>query len=126
MSKHTNHGRTHDHLLLGAYGEDRAQRWYLDRGYLLYDRNWRCNDGELDLVLGLVDGPTHTIVFSEVKTRSGLRYGSPFEAVGCDKQRRIRHLAMTWLDAHDVRAHHLRFDVVAVTGGRIEVIEAAF
>lgn len=126
MAKHTNQGRRHDHLVLGAYGEDRAQRWYLDRGYLLYDRNWRCTEGELDLVLGLVDGPSHTIVFSEVKTRSSLRFGSPFEAVGRDKQRRLRRLAMTWLAAHHARAHHLRFDVVAVTGGRIEVIEAAF
>ncbi|MBS1836287.1 MAG: YraN family protein, partial [Actinobacteria bacterium] len=60
------------------------------------------------------------------KTRSSLRFGSPFEAVGHDKQRRIRRLAMTWLAVHRARAHHLRFDVVAVTGGRIEVLEAAF
>lgn len=118
--------RRYDHRRLGEYGEDRAQAWYLARGYLLYDRNWRCADGELDLVLGLVDGTVHTVVFSEVKTRSTQRFGSPFEAVGRDKQRRLRQLALRWLAAHDVRARHLRFDVVAVTSGRIEVLEGAF
>lgn len=126
MDPRTDGDRRHDHLHLGAWGEDRAQAWYHERGYAVLDRNWRCREGELDLVLGLVDGPSTTVVFSEVKTRSGLRFGSPFEAVGPDKQRRIRRLSMIWLASHDVRAHHLRFDVVAVLGGRVEVIEAAF
>ncbi len=112
--------------LLGQYGEDRAQRWYLERGYVLYDRNWRCSDGELDLVLGHVDGSEHTIVFCEVKTRTNDRFGSPFEAVGRDKQRRLRKLAVLWLAAHDTSAHHLRFDVVAVLSGRVEVLPDAF
>ena len=112
--------------LLGQYGEDRAQRWYLERGYVLYDRNWRCADGELDLVLGHVDGSEHTIVFCEVKTRTSHRFGSPFEAVGRDKQRRLRKLAVLWLAAHDTSAHHLRFDVVAVLSGRVEVLPDAF
>ena len=118
--------RRYDQRLLGQYGEDRAQRWYLERGYLLYDRNWRCADGELDLVLGLVEGPVHTVVFCEVKTRTNHRFGSPFEAVGRDKQRRLRHLALVWLDEHDVRARDLRFDVAAVTSGRVEVLHDAF
>ena len=112
--------------LLGQYGEDRAQRWYLERGYVLLDRNWRCPDGELDLVLGRRDGDGSTIVFCEVKTRTNHRFGSPFEAVGRDKQRRLRQLALRWLDAHDVRVRHLRFDVAAVTSGRIEVLTDAF
>ena len=118
--------RRYDHRLLGDYGEDRAQRWYLDRGYVLYDRNWRCADGELDLVLGLTDDGAHTIVFCEVKTRTNHRFGAPFEAVGRDKQRRLRHLAMAWLDAHQVRARRLRFDVASVTSGRVEVLQDAF
>ncbi|UDY36871.1 YraN family protein [Dermatobacter hominis] len=126
MSDEQPRPRRYDHRRLGEYGEDRAQAWYLARGYLLYDRNWRCPDGELDLVLGLVDGAAHTVVFCEVKTRSTHRFGSPFEAVGRDKQRRLRRLALRWLDAHDVRARHLRFDVVAVTSGRVEVLEDAF
>ncbi len=116
----------YDHRRLGVYGEDRAQRWYLERGYILLDRNWRCPDGELDLVLGRGDGDGSTIVFCEVKTRTNHRFGSPFEAVGRDKQRRLRQLALRWLDARDVRVRHLRFDVAAVTSGRIEVLTDAF
>lgn len=116
----------YDSARLGRYGEDRAQHWYLERGYQLYDRNWRCPEGELDLVLGLADGPSLTVVFSEVKARSGVRFGTPSEAVGREKQQRLRRLAVAWLGAHRVQADHLRFDVVAVTGGRIEVIQGAF
>jgi putative endonuclease len=126
MSDERRPPRRFDHRRLGEYGEDRAQAWYLERGYVLYDRNWRCPDGELDLVLGLVEGSVHTVVFCEVKTRSTQRFGSPFEAVGRDKQRRLRNLALRWLEANDVRARRLRFDVVAVTSGRVEVLEGAF
>ncbi|HPU40011.1 MAG TPA: YraN family protein [Microthrixaceae bacterium] len=127
MSDHNRPDRpTYSSRLLGQYGEDRAQRWYLERGYVLHDRNWRCSDGELDLVLGHVEGSEHTIVFCEVKTRTNHRFGSPFEAVGRDKQRRLRKLAMLWLAAHDISAHHLRFDVVAVISGRVEVLQDAF
>ena len=70
-----------------------------------------------------VDG---TIVFSEVKTRRSARHGSPAEAVGPDKQRRIRRLALEWLAAHDVSGVPLRFDVVAIVGSRLKVYERAF
>lgn len=127
MSDHNRPDRpSYSSRLLGEYGEDRAQRWYLERGYVLYDRNWRCADGELDLVLGHGEGVEHTIVFCEVKTRTNHRFGSPFEAVGRDKQRRLRKLAMLWLAAHGASARHLRFDVVAVVSGRVEVLQDAF
>jgi putative endonuclease len=86
------------------------------------DRNWRCRDGELDIV-ARYDG---TIVFSEVKTRSSNAYGSPAEAVGIAKQRRIRRLALQWLRDRDIRAAELRFDVVAVIGNEVEVLQSAF
>ena len=53
-------------------------------------------------------------------------FGVPDREVMPIKQRRIRHLAMRWLDEHDVLARQLRFDVASVTNGRVEVIEAAF
>jgi putative endonuclease len=115
----------YDHLRLGAWGEARVARWYEARGYDVLDRNWRCPEGELDLVLAIDD----TVVFCEVKTRSSNRKGRPQEAVGWDKRRRIRALALRWLGDRpdDVpRPRHLRFDVAAVTGGRIEVLQAAF
>ena len=112
----------YDHRRLGAFGEERALRWYLGQGYDLLDRNWRCPQGEIDLVLWR-DG---TVVFCEVKTRSSTRFGSPFEAVGRDKQRRLRRLGSLWLAEASLRATGLRFDVAAVTGARVEVLEGAF
>ncbi len=107
---------------LGEAGESAAARWYEASGYEVLARNWRCRDGELDLVLG--DGSS--VVFCEVKTRTSAAYGVPASAVTPTKQRRIRHLAMRWLDEHGVRARHLRFDVASVVDGRVDVIEGAF
>jgi putative endonuclease len=90
------------------------------------DRNWRGRDGELDLVLRL----GRTVVFCEVKTRSGASFGQPAEAVGPTKQARIRRLAAGWLTAHrdqlGGRPAVLRFDVAAILDGRLDILEAAF
>ena len=107
---------------LGARGEALAARWYEARGYTVVSRNWRCREGELDLVLAR----GRTIVFCEVKTRSSAAYGTPAEAVTRTKQQRLRVLAVRWLDAHEVRPGSLRFDVAGVMGGVVEVVEAAF
>jgi putative endonuclease len=118
---------------LGARGERLAAEWYSTRGYQVVARNWRCRDGELDLVVARPG----ELVFCEVKTRSSDRFGVPAEAVTPTKQRRLRLLAARFLAAGGAtgatgagprsgRGRRLRFDVVAVTGGRVEVIEAAF
>ncbi len=86
-------------------------------------RNWRCSFGELDLVLAL-DG---VIVFCEVKARATAEYGGPEGAVHWAKQRRLRRLAAAWLATE--RPHgqfEVRFDVAAVVGAKVHVIECAF
>jgi len=108
-------------VALGQWGEAKVARVYVAAGYEVLDRNWRVRGGELDLVLARGD----EIVFCEVKTRSTDRYGHGAEAVGARKQRFLRRTAVSWLDAHD-RHGRVRFDVAAVTRGRVEVIEAAF
>jgi putative endonuclease len=116
------HGRTPYKQRLGAVGEERAVAWYLARGYTLLARNWRCRDGEIDLVVtghGLV-------VFCEVKTRTSERYGLPAEAVTPAKQQRLRGLAVRFLQESPQPATGLRFDVASVRSGRVSVIEAAF
>jgi putative endonuclease len=85
-------------------------------------RNWRCADGEIDLVVAR----DALVVFVEVKARASDRYGSPALAVDHRKQRRVRRLAAWWLAEHSVSRSAIRFDVVAVTGTRVEVFEAAF
>ena len=106
----------------GQWGEDLAVRHYLRSGYEVLDRNWRSPTGELDLVL--FDGSTY--VFSEVKARRTADFGPASAAVTIAKQRRIRQLAVEWLRAHDVHAHSIRFDVVAITGSELELITDAF
>ena len=95
---------------LGAHGERIAAAYLTDSGLRVLDRNWRCRDGELDIVAR--DGDA--LVFCEVKTRRAVGFGHPVEAVTFAKQRRLRTLAQRWLAAHDEHAPDLRFDVVGV------------
>ena len=114
--------------VLGDAGEEAVARWYARAGYEVVDRNWRCREGELDLVVA----GRAVLVFCEVKTRRTTAFGAPAEAVTVTKQRRLRTLATRWLAAHpDRRARTLRFDVASVLAARgvdpvIEVIEGAF
>ncbi len=97
---------------LGRWGEQLAADHLLATGAAVLARNWRCRAGELDLVALENDG---TIVFVEVKTRSGTGYGQPEEAVSRRKAARLRALAREWLSTHrPAGAHELRFDVIAI------------
>jgi len=106
---------------LGAAGEELAAAWYVARGYRVVCRNWRCRDGELDLVVR----KGRQLVFVEVKARTTDRFGIPAEAVTRAKQVRIRRLARQYLASTGERGS-LRFDVVGILAGRLEVIESAF
>lgn len=110
---------------LGRFGESVTAQYYEAEGFVVLDRNWRCREGELDLVLGR----GRLVVFCEVKTRRGSGYGTPAEAVTRDKQRKLRASALAWLQAHRGR-YETRFDVasVEVTGGvgQVELITHAF
>ncbi|OLB76722.1 MAG: YraN family protein [Actinobacteria bacterium 13_2_20CM_2_71_6] len=95
---------------VGAYGERVAVRYLINQGMVLLDRNWRCGAGELDAILR--DGDT--VVFAEVKTRRGGRFGTPVEAVVPTKVTRLRRLAALWLAQARIRPREVRFDVVSV------------
>jgi putative endonuclease len=100
---------------LGRRGEEAAAHWYLDAGYQIVARNWRCRDGEIDIVARAPGGAG--IVICEVKTRSSSAYGHPTEAVTAVKQRRLRRLAARWLDQHRKAGGatgSVRFDVASV------------
>jgi putative endonuclease len=118
-------GRAKD--AVGAYGERVAVDFLVRQGMTLIERNWRCSSGEIDAVLQ--EG--ETIVFTEVKTRRGLGYGTPAEAVGYAKQSRLRRLAAIWLAQSQQRTPEIRFDLVSVLPQRsgaadIEHIRGAF
>lgn len=96
--------------VLGKTGEELAERWLIDRGMVILDRNWRCSIGEVDLVAREGDD----LVIVEVKTRTSTAFGHPAEAVTHSKLARLRRLAGAWIEQHDVHAAGLRIDVVAV------------
>lgn len=95
---------------LGRYGEQLAERHLVEQGMQVLDRNWRCDEGEIDLVLR--DGDV--LVVCEVKTRSSVDYGTPHEAVTPEKLGRLQRLGERWVQARGVRPAETRVDVVAV------------
>jgi putative endonuclease len=95
---------------LGRYGETYAARHLVERGLVLLDRNWRCDAGEIDLVLR--EG--RVLVVCEVKTRSSTAFGSPVAAVSEQKAERLRRLADRWLEEHGLRPPEVRLDLVGV------------
>jgi putative endonuclease len=108
---------------LGKRGEEAAARLLAGLGYRILDRNWRAKTGELDLVAA--DGPTLVVV--EVKSRApGADYGSAAEAVTRAKQARLARTAALYLKAKGLRPVAVRFDVVAVEGGKVEHLPDAF
>lgn len=95
---------------LGRHGEDLAAAHLADGGLRLLARNWRCAQGEIDIVAA--DGST--LVVCEVKTRTTTAYGSPAQAVTVAKAARLRRLAAAWLAQSGGGWATVRFDVVAV------------
>ncbi|GAA1000079.1 YraN family protein [Subtercola frigoramans] len=113
--------------VLGRRGEALAAAYLEQQGYSILDRNWRCEIGELDLV-----AEKHGVtVFVEVKTRSGLRYGHPFEAITLGKLARLRRLSRAWCEAAPQARRQIRIDAIGVVAplngaATIEHIEGIF
>ena len=112
---------------LGKAGEDIAARELARRGYTLRERNWRCSEGELDIVAEQGDA----LVFAEVRTRRGDRFGTPEESITPAKRAHLIASAQAYLQAHASEERAWRIDVVAVEMSsrgellRIDVIENA-
>ncbi len=115
------------HIELGRWGEELAARYLEGAGYVVLSRNWRCREGELDLVAT----DRERLVFLEVKTRTGVSFGTPAEAVTPDKADRIRRLAHHWQRAFMLRWCPVRYDIIAILAPadappRVRHIKAAF
>ncbi|MFJ9470124.1 YraN family protein [Streptomyces caniferus] len=96
---------------LGRYGEDLATRRLVEAGMRILDRNWRCCDGEIDIVAA--DGDA--LVICEVKTRRAGWYEHPMAAVRPEKTARLRLLAERWLEQHGgPPPGGVRIDVIGV------------
>ncbi len=98
----------------GRQGEEIAAAFLTGQGYQIIGRNWRCPGGELDIIATHSD----TLVFVEVRTRSGSRFGLAEESITPAKQARLVELAQTYLQEKASPAQKWRIDVIAVQLGR--------
>lgn len=99
---------------LGRAGEEQAARYLTALGYQVLDRNWRCAQGEIDIVAS--HGSQLAVI--EVKTRRSDSYGHPLEAVDARKLRRLWRLAHAWAADHveTARGMTLRIDAIGIIG----------
>jgi putative endonuclease len=96
---------------LGRDGEQVAAEYLERSGLRILARNWRCSEGEIDIMAA----ERRVLVVCEVKTRSSTRYGTPVEAITRAKRRRLRRLAVRWLAANGVLFDEVRIDVIGLT-----------
>jgi putative endonuclease len=99
---------------IGVRGEDLACAELQRQGLQILERNWRCQLGEIDIVAAETGGNGLTLVFCEVKCRSGLGFGHPLEAITFAKMRTLRQLAAIWMRQHHVKASTIRLDAIGV------------
>jgi len=95
---------------LGAQGEQLAAEHLERSGMQILDRNWRCAEGEVDIVAA----DRRALGVCEVKTRSDTRFGTPLEAISARKHARLRRLAVRWVTSHCLVFDEIRIDVVGV------------
>jgi putative endonuclease len=98
-------------LALGAFGESRIVDYRLQQGDEILERNWRVREGEIDVISLDRFGAFH---FIEVKTRSSLAFGHPFESISQVKLLRMQRLAMGWLATHDCFGCEYSIDIASV------------
>ena len=89
---------------LGRCGEQAAVEYLERAGLRILDRNWRCTEGEIDIVAA----ERQVLVICEVKTRSSAQYGSPFEAITRSKCARLRRLTVRWRPLLTMARSHSR------------------
>lgn len=101
---------------IGDHGEELAAAYLSEAGYRILDRNYRYERAEIDLVCfdATEEGARGRIVFVEVKTRSGLGFGAPEEAVTDEKQDHVIHAAKAYLYERQLEGAPVRFDVISV------------
>jgi len=113
---------------LGEFGEKMAREYLKKKGYHILETNFRCREGEIDVVAQDKD----YLVFVEVRTRTGSDFGTPEESLTVAKKDRLVSLALAYLQTHRGLPSLFRFDVVAVEldqkgrVSRLELIQNAF
>jgi putative endonuclease len=111
---------------LGQQGEQEAAQFLRSQRYAIVARNYRSPFGEVDLIA--LDG--HTLVFVEVRTHTGGRFGDPLASVNLRKQRQIAKTALHYLSRYHLTNRGARFDVIGIRwegeNAQLSHIKAAF
>ena len=101
----------------GNVGEQIAAEYLVKNGFKILDRNFRYGRfGEIDIIAV----ENEYICFIEVKTRTSSLFGTPIEAVGYEKRKKIKALAWTYIKYKNMGERNMRFDIVEVTGKRVQ------
>ena len=103
--------KTKSNQITGAQGEEAVAQFLINRNIEVIERNWRIREGEIDIIALY---PTGVFSFVEVKTRSSVAFGHPFEAINNDKAHRMQRLALAWLATHKCFGCDYAIDVAAV------------
>ena len=109
-----------DNIQKGRIGEDIAKSYLLNLGYKIIDSNWHYSkNAEIDIIAE----DNKTLVFIEVKTRTSLNYGHPFEAINQTKINKIQSAILAYLSISDKKYISYRFDGIAIIGLENPTIE---
>ena len=108
------------------WAEELVASFYARNGHEIVARNWHCREGELDIVAIRRSSTSLIIVVIEVKARATNNFGSPLEAVTLAKQKKLRIATKKFLQSRPEISGDARFDIAAVLGTKIEVLENAF
>lgn len=103
--------KTKNNKSTGALGEEAVAQFLIEADCEIIERNWRIREGEIDIV---ALHPSGVFAFVEVKTRSSVAFGHPFEAINRDKAHRMQRLALAWLATHGCLGCDYQIDVAAV------------
>ncbi len=114
-----------DSRTIGQHGEDIASKALKRSKYKILERNFRCRQGEIDIIAEDKDG---VLCFVEVKARSSDAFGRPEEVVNSHKQRRLTAAAYVYLEKNRLELRNMRFDIVSVNlnSGESTILKNAF
>lgn len=99
---------------VGKIGEKLAAKYLEKSNYKIINQNFRCKQGEIDIIAIDNHGEEQEIVFIEVKTRTNLEFGTPAEAVDETKRQHIIKTAKYFLYSNNIKDKNVRFDAIEV------------
>lgn len=99
-----------DNIEKGKIGEKIARDYLIDKGYKILEINYKNKLGEIDIIALDMD----ILTFIEVKSRTSIHYGYPYEAVNFKKQKKIMNVSMIYIKHKKIRNMQLRYDIIEV------------